>query len=57
MTEKMLMTTTQVQRQEKALLMTRVEKYRLEDEMAVLCSSVWMAMVCCLCENGGYRMT
>ena len=48
-TEKMLMTMTQVQRQEKVMLVTRVEKYRLEVEMAVLCSSVWMAMACCLC--------
>ena len=56
-TEKMLMTTTQVERPEKVMLVTRVEKYRLEVEMAVLCSSVWMAMACCLCENGGYRMT
>ena len=50
------MTTTRGQRQEKAMLMTRVEKYRLEEEMAVFCSSVWMAMACCLCENGEYRM-
>ena len=37
------------------MLMTRVEKYKLE-EMAVLCSSVWMAMLYCLCEKGEYRM-
>ena len=38
------------------MLMTRVEKYKLEEEMAVLCSSVWMAMLYCLCEKGEYRM-
>ena len=48
--------TTQGQRQEKAMLMTRVEKYKLEEEMAVLSSSVWMAMLYCLCENGECRM-
>ena len=48
--------TTQGQRQEKAMLMTRVEKYKLEEEMAVLSSSVWMAMLYCLCESGECRM-
>ena len=48
--------TTQGQRQEKAMLMTRVEKYKLEEEMAVLSSSVWMAMLYCFCENGECRM-
>ena len=48
--------TTQGQRQEKAMLMTRVEKYKLEEEMAVLSSSVWMAMLYCLCENGECRI-
>ena len=48
--------TTQGQRQEKAMLMTRVEKYKLEEEMAVLSSSVWMAMLYWLCENGECRM-
>ena len=38
------------------MLMTRVEKYKLEEEMAVLSSSVWMAMLYCLCENGECRM-
>ena len=45
---KMLMTTTQGQRQEKTQLVARVEKYKLEEEMAVLSSSVWMAMLYCL---------
>ena len=49
--------TTQGQRHEKAMLMTRVEKYKLEEEMAVLSSSVWMAMLYCLCENGECRMS
>ena len=48
--------TTQGQRQEKEMLMTRVEKYKHEEEMAVLSSSVWMAMLYCLCENGECRM-
>ena len=42
------MTTTQGQRQEKTQLVARVEKYKLEEEMAVLSSSVWMAMLYCL---------
>ena len=50
------MTTTQGQRQEKTQLTARVEKYKLEEEMAVLSSSVWMAMLYCLCEKGEYRM-
>ena len=54
-TEKMLMTTPG-QRQEKAILITRVEKYKLEEEMAALSSSVSMAMLYCLCENGECRM-
>ena len=37
------------------MLMTRVEKYKLE-EMAVLSSSVWIAMLYCSCKNGEYRM-
>ena len=50
---KMAMMTTQGQRQEKAMLMTRAEIYKLEEEMVVLSSSVWMAMVCHrLNENG-----
>ena len=36
--------------------MARVEKYKLEEEMAVLSSSVRMAMLYCLCEKGEYRM-
>ena len=32
-----------------------MEKYKLE-EMAVLSSSVWMAMLYCLCDNGECRM-
>ena len=32
-----------------------MEKYKLE-EMAVLSSSVWMAMLYCLCESGECRM-
>ena len=38
------------------MLMTRVEKYKLEEEMAVLCSSVWIAMLYSSCKNGEYRM-
>ena len=38
------------------MLMTRVEKYKLEEEMAVLCSSVWIAMLYCSCKDGKYRM-
>ena len=37
------------------MLMTRVEKYKLEEEMAVLCSSVWIAMLYSSCKNGKYR--
>ena len=48
--------TTPGQRQEKAILITRVEKYKLEEEMAALSSSVSMAMLYCLCENGECRM-
>ena len=33
----------------KVQLVARVEKYKLEQEMAVLSSSVWMAMLYCLC--------
>ena len=50
------MTTTQGQRQEKTQLVARVEKYKLEEEMAVLSSSVWMAMLYCLRKKGEYRM-
>ena len=39
------MTTTQGQRQEKAMLMIRAEIYKLEEEMVVLSSAVWMTMV------------
>ena len=38
------------------MLMTRVEKYKLEEEMAVFCSSVWIAMLYSSCKNGKYRM-
>ena len=38
------------------MLMTRVEKFKLEEEMAVLSSSVWIAMLYCSCKNGEYRM-
>ena len=38
----MAMTTTQGLRQEKAMLMTRAEIYKLEEEMVVWGSSVWM---------------
>ena len=36
--------------------MARLEKYKLEEEMAVLSSSGWMAILYCLCEKGEYRM-
>ena len=38
------------------MLMTRVEKYKLEEDMAVLCSSVWIPMLYSSCKNGEYRM-
>ena len=50
------MTTTQGQRQEKTQFMARLEKYKLEEEMAVLSSSGWMAILYCLCAKGEYRM-
>ena len=47
------MTTTQGQRQEKTQLVARVEKYKLEEEMAVLSSSVYLYFACAKKVNTG----